>query len=229
VTPVFAKGADGKIGPHKLFWPAFWGVVNDDNVTPIDLETVREVVERIIVGETASPSGDWLPITSEQIARILTALSSEGTAAGVPVYISGGKLHRIGESGQLSAEEHAAAKPCLWPIAHDVRPAAQSLGVRACEDCHATDGPFFFGQVAVDSPVASERQSMKTMVEFEELEPFYVKAFAFSFVFRPWLKVVILAACAGIAGVLVFYGLRALGLVLKVVSEENSKKPVEDE
>ncbi|MHC4618785.1 MAG: cytochrome c3 family protein [Planctomycetota bacterium] len=221
VTPVLARGVDGKIGPHKLFWPAFWGVLKGEDVTPINLESVREAVARMVVGETAGPSGDWLPITSRQIAKILTSLSSEGSADGVPVYISGGRLHRVGASGQLSAREHPAAKPCLWPIAHDVRPAAQSLGVRSCQDCHATDAPFFFADVEIDSPLAADRTSAK-MIDFQDFKPFYVKAFAFSFVFRPWLKLVILASCAGLAGVLILYALRALACVVKILSEENA-------
>ena len=36
-------------------------------------------------------------------------------------------------------------------MAHDVRPAEQSLGVRNCKDCHATDSPLFFGKTEVDS------------------------------------------------------------------------------
>jgi hypothetical protein len=222
VTPVFAKQRDGKIAPHKLFWPAYWGTVKNENVVPIDLEIVRQATSQIIAGERPPHSGDWLPLTAEQITKVLRLLSSQKSVEGEPVYISGGKLYRLGESGQLSTQAHPGAKPCLWPIAHEVRPATQSLGVRACEDCHATDAPFFFGEVSLDSPIASERRAVKTMVEFQELGPFYVKAFAFSFVFRPWLKVVILAACAGIGGVLVLYGLRALALVVKVLSEENS-------
>lgn len=32
-----------------------------------------------------------------------------------------------------------------WSYAHDVRPAAQSLGVNGCGDCHADDSPIVFG------------------------------------------------------------------------------------
>jgi hypothetical protein len=107
------------------------------------------------------------------------------------------------------------------------RPAVQSLGVRSCQDCHATDAPFFFADVEIDSPLVADKTSAK-MIDFQNLKPFYVKAFAFSFVFRPWLKLVILASCAGLAGVLVLYALRALALVFKVLSEENSQEEMED-
>jgi hypothetical protein len=227
LTPVFAKGADGKIAPHKLFWPAFWGVVKDDNVAPVALETVSEVVGRVVPEQRPLLSGDWLGLTAEQITEVLSAMSQE-SAEGQPVYVAGGKLYRLDDIGELAAQQHPAAKASLWPIAHNVRPAIQSLGVRSCQDCHATDAPFFFGDVEIDSPLAADGTSAK-MIDFQDLKPFYVKAFAFSFVFRPWLKLVILASCAGLAGVLVLYALRALACVVKVLSEENGSIEKEDE
>ena len=113
--------------------------------------------------------------------------------------------------------ELEAARPYLWPIAHDIRPAAQSLGIRYCTDCHATDGPFFFGDVTVDSPVVAARGAKK-MVEFLNVRPFYTKAFAFSFVFRPWMKIIALGSCAVIAVVLLLYVLKALACVVKVLA-----------
>ena len=85
-------------------------------------------------------------------------------------------------------------------------------------DCHATDAPFFFGDVAVDSPIAAERDSVKGMVEFLDVRPFYTKAFAFSFVFRPWMKIICLGSCAVLAGILLLYALRALACVVKMLS-----------
>ncbi|MHC4622230.1 MAG: cytochrome c3 family protein, partial [Planctomycetota bacterium] len=214
VYPVFAKGANGKIAPHKLFWPAFWGIIKDDDITPMAVETVGEIVGKVVAGERPPRSGDRLDLTPEQISKALSAMAQESTE-GQPVYIAGGKVYRLDGSGGLEAQQHPAAAPCMWPIAHNVRPAVQSLGVRSCQDCHATDAPFFFADVEIDSPLVADKTSAK-------------KAFAFSFVFRPWLKLVILASCAGLAGVLVLYALRALALVFKVLSEENSQEEMED-
>jgi hypothetical protein len=227
VTPVFAKGGDGKIAPHKLFWPAFWAVAKDDNVAPMPLETVSEVVGIVLAEQRPLRSGDWLDLTAEQIGKVLSVMAQEVTE-GQPVYVAGGKLYSLDDSGELAAQQNATAKASLWPIAHNVRPAVQSLGVRSCQDCHATDAPFFFGDVEIDSPLAADGTSAK-MIEFQDLKPFYVKAFAFSFVFRPWLKLVILASCAGLAGVLVLYALRALACVVKVLSEESASIEKEDE
>jgi hypothetical protein len=109
----------------------------------------------------------------------------------------------------------------MWPIAHDVRPAAQALGIRYCTDCHATDAPFFFGAVAVDTPVAAVRDSDREMSEFQDIDATYAKAFAFSFVFRPMLKIVALCSCAVLGLVLLLYGLRALRCVVGVLSGQD--------
>lgn len=214
--PVFAAH-DGKIGPHKLIWPAYWGMLKDKNVSPIDLETARRIVGKIITKEKLSPSGDWPSLNEKDITEALNLLGK--TIEGNPVYVCGGKLHWLDGSGQLSVvEDHYAARPYMWPFAHNVRPAAQSLGVRHCEDCHATDAPFFFGKVAVDSPLESERDSVKKMVEFQGINDFYAWAFAFSFVFRPWLKVVTLLSAAILAAVLLLYALKALCCIVKICS-----------
>jgi len=234
IAPVFAKqGGIGaayagtlvvmkadKIAPHKMIWPAYWGVLEDDKVTPIDIETVRQTVGKVFAEVELPASGDWPSLTAEHITEALNSLqkSIEGKA----VYISGGKLYSLDDSSKLREQEgHPVAQPYLWPIAHDVRPAAQSLGVRYCTDCHATDAPFFFGDVAIDSPIAAERDTVKKMVEFERLRPFYTKAFAFSFVFRPFMKYICLGSCAVLAIVLLLYALKALACVVKVLAGNN--------
>jgi len=209
----------GKIAPHKLFWPAFWATLNEQRVTPIKLESVKQTVGKVIAEAQLPQTGDWPSLTREQIAAALELLSSDASIQGQAVYVCGGSLYQIDNSGQLvEQKDHPAGRPCLWPMAHDVRPAAQSLGIHGCDDCHTTDAPFVFGKVEVDSPIAGESKTAE-MSGFQDISPFYMKAFAFSFVFRPWLKVVVFASCGALAAVLVFYGLKALGHVFKVLAE----------
>lgn len=218
-APVFVKGGDGKIGPYKMLWPAFWGRFKDETVTPLLPQRIREIAADILelnVG-SAETINDWRPLRLEQIEDVLKLLEQQKEEQGEAVYVSGGKLYRLGDKDEVIAVEHEAARPYAWPMAHDVRPAAQSLGVRRCEDCHATDSPFFFGEVAVDCPVVSEQGLTKQMVEFQELRPFYTWAFAASFVFRPWLKVVVLGSCAILAAVLLLYALQALACIAKIL------------
>ena len=216
---VVMKG--GKIAPHKLIWPAFWGILEDKKVTPIDFETVRKIVGEVFAGVELPASGDWPDLTTEE--HIIKALRElQKVVKGEVVYIGGGKLYslKIRRTAVLVSYEHNAAQPYLWPIAHNVRPAAQSLGVRYCTDCHATDAPFFFGDVTVDSPIAAAREA-KTMIEFQGISPSYAWAFAFSFVFRPFMKFICLGSCAVLAIVLLLYALKALACVVKVLAGNN--------
>lgn len=218
ISPVFVEQSNGKIAPHKLFWPAFWARLNRGEVTPIAPEMVRNIAVKIIARDTLG-TGDWPDLTRKQIADFLLKLAEQDSGKVQPAYIAGGKLYRLTEYGRLSEEEHPAAEPYSWAIAHDVRPAAQSLGVRGCEDCHATGAPFYFGEVAVDSPLTSERGSTKKMVEFERISPFYARVFAFSFVFRPWLKMIAFASSAVLAAILLLYAFKGLAAVLKAADK----------
>ncbi|MFZ2145882.1 MAG: hypothetical protein WAV28_01580, partial [Sedimentisphaerales bacterium] len=217
-SPVFAQEPNGKIAPHKLLWPAYWGTLKDQKVTPIDFEAVQETVGQVFAGLELSATGDWPGLTEEHIVKALNSLQKE--VQGEAVYVAGGKLYSLDDSGKLQQEGHPSAKPYLWPIGHNVRPAAQSLGVRYCTDCHATDAPFFFGDVTVDSPIAAGRKAKK-MIEFQDINPFYAWAFAFSFVFRPWMKFICLGSCAVLSMVLLLYALKALASVVKVLAGED--------
>jgi len=208
----------GKIAPHKMIWPAFWGIIKDKDITPINFDVVRQKVGQVLSNLSLPASGDWPALSDENVIQALKSL--KGTVEGEPVYVSGGKVYSLDDSGKLWSEEHKAAKPYLWPIAHNVRPAAQSLGIRYCTDCHATDAPFFFGDVAVDSPAITGRGTKK-MVEFQNVDPSYARAFAFSFVFRPMMKIVSLGSCAVIAVVLLLYALKALACVVKVLAGQD--------
>ena len=162
-------------------------------------------------------------MTADHIVEGLTSLASDNSVEGRPVYVTAGIVYSLDddEGELLEEEDNPEAQPYLWPIAHDVRPAAQSLGIRYCTDCHGTDAPFFFGDVGVDSPVVTERDSVRKMIEFQDIAPFYAWAFAFSFVFRPWMKMIVLGSCAVMAVVLLLYALKALACVVKALAGEN--------
>jgi hypothetical protein len=214
-SPVFATQDDGKITPHKMIWPSYWGTLSDQTVTPVAFETVTTVIGPALEGAQRPASGDWPALTAEHIIKGLKALG--GSVEGRPVYVSAGNLYSFDDSGDFTQKsDHPAAKPYLWPIAHNVRPAAQSLGIRYCTDCHATDAPFFFGDVAVDSPIVTERDSARKMVEFQDVDSVYAKAFAFSFVFRPMMKATVVVSCLILVLVLLQHGLRALACVAKL-------------
>jgi hypothetical protein len=144
-----------------------------------------------------SEDGDWPEMEESQVEKILLQLQAEPKAEGVPVYVAGGRLRLLDESGSMTSREHPAAQPYAWPIAHDVRPAALSLGARGCADCHDSEAPIFFARVAVDSPLLSDRAESWAMYRFQQsLDTAYVADLARSFQYRPWLKVSLTAAAA---------------------------------
>jgi len=216
IYPVFAKGADGKIGPYKLIWPAYWGRMKGGKIEPVKLDIVKSITGSVLAAGDVPRSGDWPKLTDEQLTKCLSLLSAKAPDDVKSVYVAGGRVYMLDENGKLTSSENASAGPYMWAVAHNVRPAAQSLGVRRCEDCHSTDSPFFFGQVPVDTPVVSAAGVVKQMIDFQGLNRRYMWFFAFSFVFRPWLKVVVLLSALVILGVLVLYALRALGFVARV-------------
>lgn len=213
VYPVFAKGQDGKIGVFKAVWPAYWAAMVGKEIIPLNLDTVKTATERIITKDKLSKAGDWPNLTEDDISKILASLVSSMRGS-QPVYIAGGKLYSLDNAGKLVSTESELAVPYMWPIAHDVRPAAQSLGVRQCQDCHSTNAPFFFGKVEVDSPLESVKAGVE-MVVFEKLPVVKTKAFAFSLVFKPVLKVVSVLSAFVIAAVLLLYGLKVLNFLTK--------------
>lgn len=230
--PVFAKESEAavdpnepqlrgpKIGPNKLIWPAYWGTLAEDgSVKPVDLAVVTEVVAATLKGITPAKIGDWAPLKEEQVGQALKALADSGQAK--PVYVTGGMLYQLKEDGSLAGEKnHPAAAAYLWPVAHSVRPAAQSLGVGKCTVCHSTKAPFFFGKVGVDSPLIVASSLTRPQYEFQRIPHGRTWAFAMSFIFRPWFKVVAIGSAAVIGIVLLLYGLKALGAVARVLSEQ---------
>ena len=79
-----------------------------------------------------------------------------------------------------------------WSIAHDVRPAAQALGVGGCTDCHARSGAIFFASIG-------EGDDAVPVCEFRGDDIAEAYAWAFGFIFRPEFKVVGLV-CALLLG-----------------------------
>ncbi|MCH9021714.1 MAG: hypothetical protein IID32_03005 [Planctomycetes bacterium] len=156
VEPVFLRQSNGKIGIHRALWPAFWAVWEDEKITPLPLEEVNATLSSLLKvpaeEKEDSPKG-WKPITDEEIQKALKKIQSGLKEAQTAVYVNGGLAHKLVD-GKISSFEHSSAKPYTWSLAHDVRGAGQSLGIRGCTDCHADDVPFFFGQVTVATPGA---------------------------------------------------------------------------
>ncbi len=216
VAPVFVKESDGKFAPHKMLWPAFWAYEKEGALTPILPEVVRPLLTDFYISDTLKQIGGWATLQDSAMIAVLDTLAKMNTTASAAVYIGGGKLHRLDKSRKLVSKEHEAAQAYSWPIAHDVRPAQQSLGVRGCNDCHASDAPFYFGKIETASAVTS---TFLSMTDFQGTAKIFPWSFAMSFLFRPWLKFIIIAASVVLAATLLVYGLQGLSRVTKVGAE----------
>jgi hypothetical protein len=209
--PVFAPQQDGKIGPHRMIWPAFWGRLRAASVVPLNPDDVRKTLQKEKLQRDLPPDGSWPRVDAEWVGQVLRLLDEEAGTAGPAVYIAGGKLHRRDSAGRLVTEDHPQAQPYLWPLAHDVRPASQSLGAKGCQDCHSPGAPFFLGSVAVDSPLAAERAAPWKMYRFEKnLDIAYNTRLAQLWVFRSWLKAGGMLAAGLLLLLLSAYTLRGL-------------------
>ncbi len=220
MSPVFIKQSDGKIAPHNLIWPAYWAQMTGDTITPLAMDIVQPVTQALIVNDDTLHTGNWLDLKPEDIVKIIDSLQiATGTKTDL-VYISGGYLHRIVEDSLLQKEEHPTAAPYAWPIGHDVRPASQSLGIRSCNDCHSTDSPLYYGRINIDSPLNQQAGLVKQMIEFQDINRVSTWIFSFSFLFRPWLKLIIIISVLIIASVLLLYSFKGLSIITSAVGSK---------
>jgi hypothetical protein len=220
VTPVFAKQEDGTYAPHDAFWPAFWAYEKENELAPLTPERVRPVMTEVLSRDTTRSIGRWPVLREEEVVEILRRLGNLDSTAGNPVYVSGGEVLAAGPKGTLTRRAAPSSSAYLWPIAHDVRPKAQSLGIRGCTDCHATDAPFHFGSVGVASPFIVKKDSVARMTDYQDTSEVAAWIFSMSFLFRPWLKVLIIASFVLVASVVLISALRGLAHVIRTLAAE---------
>ncbi|MFC1555912.1 hypothetical protein ACFL67_02405 [candidate division KSB1 bacterium] len=229
-SPVYARGEDGKIAPHRLLWPAYWAFMEEDNIDPILPESVQLISLAFILADSVTAesniakltAGEW-PVFSEiQIIDILDSLKTVNPDAGTPVYICGGKLFSISNTGSIDEREHAAAVPYTWAFAHDVRPAEQSLGIRGCDDCHSVTAAFSFGNVQPALPADFAEGVRLSMTSFQDRGAIYPRIFAVTFLFRPFTKYLIMACGIVMFLVLLVFSLKGIDALLKKWPGTNS-------
>ena len=191
-TPVFVKNPEGKIEPRNLLWPSYWGVMKEDKIRPISVGIVKQTISGLPAPNNKLPNG-WPQYSNEWLTKSLQTFAAQALD-GKPVYLSAGKVFYLDEQGKLANKDHLAAKPYSWPVAHDVRPAAQALGARGCTDCHTTDAPFYFASVDVDTPVDSEQNHKLVMTSLEGCNNTYIESLAYTFLFRGVFKFFLIIA-----------------------------------
>jgi len=217
--PVFVMGEDEKLTPHRMLWPAFWGILTGDAVRPLPLDRVQAALG---ISPRSAPSVSAEALTPDAMARGLAALAEavkpEGGEAGTPVYVRAGLVHARHPDGSVRTFEHPAAKPYVWPLGHDVRPARQALGAGGCTDCHARDAAFSFGRIVPETAEQTDRPPIEFMYELQGESPVLLSIWASSFAWRLTLKIIGFGCVVVLAAVLLLYGFSGLSAVLKLFS-----------
>jgi hypothetical protein len=131
-------------------------------------------------------------MSDSQMIRMLDTLSLAAGENKQPVYVSGGKIYFLNEDSLLVSESHPVTQPYIWPIAHDVRPAAQSLGANECQDCHSISSGFYYSTIDVTAPIYPEENKPRQNIDFMDINRAGAWVFSMSFLFRPWLKILII-------------------------------------
>jgi hypothetical protein len=212
VQPAFLADANGRIAPHKMVWPSYWGFMDGAKVAPLLPEAATKALgdklPKQATEEVERDPYNTKPLTEAQIKDALAALAAAGTN-GAPVFVAAGKLYRL-DGGNLKSEEHPAAKPYAWALGHDVRPASQAVGAKGCSDCHAKDSPIFFASVTSRGPVEPANAVTKAQHALRGEDATLPSTFAFTFNFRPMLKVMTFGCALLVLGVILGRGLHAL-------------------
>lgn len=185
---------------------AVWAWETETGLTPFLSELGARSIEGTVSKEAT--------LTEEQVSAVLARLGENHS------YVSSGKLFQRAKDGGLVASDHPVAAPVSWALAHDVRPAAQSLGANGCTDCHATGSPFFFANIQGLGPLQTASFYKKAMHELQGIDDELHELYGRAFVLRRWLGIALVAACALVGAVVLLFALAGLSRLLKLVSRE---------
>jgi len=186
----FAKDANGYLAGTNTALASGW-------YTSRGASLVAPFVERAVVDTIGTPQS----FNEEQVALMLKKLGS------TTCYISNGRKFSLNDEGELIDEDHEAAEPVSWPIGHDVRGTAQSLGAKSCSECHAPDSGFLFGSVTATGPLLTDHAKVVPMHEFQEVDRNFNQLFGRTFKIRKCFK-----TAMGILGILLSLIALAIGL-----------------
>lgn len=255
VSPVFLENGAGKLAPHRAVWPAFWGIKTaaesgeggnaGDNEQPAATQpaqngglqsgaTASRPITPLPPAEAAEAlsnalpepehEGMWRSLSKQKIKAGLEALQGGDWGEGELVYVSGGKAYRLAD-GEIHTERHRAASAYAWPLAHDVRPANQSLGAGGCKDCHSPQSEVDFSMTAAagwdeaGSPVPTLPQ--QSMHEMRGDSRTMLGVWNLLFQGRTAFKVLAIVSGLLVAGVLLLYA----GLAIRGLSRRVATRP----
>ena len=92
IEPIYVRGDNGQIEPHRLVWPSFWAEIVEGIVSPLSSE---EIISR------AGPAF----VSEDNVAQILLALYREPDLGGIPVLLTEGKRYSLNVDSRLDVTE----------------------------------------------------------------------------------------------------------------------------
>ncbi len=104
--PVYVKEGNGKITPHRLVWPSFWGKVVDGKTIPLLSENILAHSAEVFASE-------------DNVAQVLLALYREPDLGGIPVLVMEGKMYALNVDGGLDvsdALENLDVEGVMWAL-----------------------------------------------------------------------------------------------------------------
>jgi len=128
-------------------------------------------------------------------------------------FISNGRMFRLNHQGELEALKHPSAEPVLWPLAHQVRPVQQSLGINGCSDCHSLNSTFFFAEIQGTGPIKTSHRAQRSAHYFMGLNGIYQKIFGVSFYARSVLKVILFVSAFIMVSIVFIMVAKLLGFI----------------
>jgi len=178
-TPTYTRDDDGKIRPYNMLLPVWWGHKEGDLIHPLFPKEVKAVFDQMVMKavEDSKPkkvtpeiirrreqalfaefddNGDGKPEinTSDEIAAIASALKEtlrgKRFADPNPVLVKGLKVFEANTDGTVKSYFHKQSGPVLWALEHNVAPRGEALGAGGCDDCHASESPFFFAAATIN-------------------------------------------------------------------------------
>ncbi|MBM4040137.1 MAG: hypothetical protein FJ290_16655 [Planctomycetes bacterium] len=159
-APVFTEPEGGPIAVSLRLLPTYYANRRPDkSLVPLDPTYVAGRLSRA-ASEIKDDDGDGSPDinTEAEIKAMLKALKKKGTA---PAYVAGGKVYEMDDKEELKSGPEPLGDPLDNPLAHNVRPAPQSLGAQGCTECHSSDSPFF-RSLALTSAVGADGKPQGT-------------------------------------------------------------------
>ncbi|MAJ29226.1 hypothetical protein CBD41_07355 [bacterium TMED181] len=143
-SDIIAKDDQNRWAPHYQAWPEGWIRIADGDqpATAIPPSDLRTPLRRIL--RVRSHLLEKISSTTESPDKAERSLSAFlGQLDPPAALVTAGQAWEKAPGDLLKpidpTLDQALAKPVDWKIGHPVRPAAMSLGINGCSDCHSTE------------------------------------------------------------------------------------------